>query len=113
MKAKVATAMLSTLLIASAALAAGEHAGGHAEPDAIGKPGKTANVKRTVTVDMSDAMRFTPNNISVQEGETVKFIVKNVGAVKHEMVLGTEKKLKDHSELMKKTLKWNTLTKTW
>lgn len=39
---------------------------------------------------------------SVQQGETVQFIVKNSGKVKHEMVLGTEKELKEHDEVMKK-----------
>ena len=32
----------------------------------------------------------------------MKFIVKNTGKIKHEMVLGTEKELKEHYELMKK-----------
>lgn len=102
MKVKFAAAMLSTLFVASVAIAAGEHAGGHAEPYAVGKPGKSVNVKRTVVVDMTDAMRFTPNSISVQEGETIRFVVKNLGQIKHEMVLGTEKELKEHNELMKK-----------
>ena len=102
MKIKSAAALLATLFLASFAMAAGDHAGGHAESDAIGKPGKTANVKRTIAVDMTDAMRFTPGSISVQQGETIKFIVKNSGKVKHEMVLGTEKELKEHNEVMKK-----------
>lgn len=102
MKIKSAAALLATLFLASFAMAAGDHAGGHAESDAIGKPGKTANVKRTIAVDMTDAMRFTPGSISVQQGETIKFIVKNSGKVKHEMMLGTEKELKEHNEVMKK-----------
>ena len=40
--------------------------------------------------------------LSVRQGETVRFVVKNSGKVKHEMVLGTEKELKEHYELMKK-----------
>lgn len=88
--------------VTSTALAAGNHAGGHGESDAIGKPGKAANVKRTVTVDMLDTMRFKPDNIIAKQGETIKFIVKNSGKIKHEMVLGTEKELKEHYEIMKK-----------
>ena len=77
-----------------------EHGGGNAE--AIGAPGTAANVTRTVTVDMSDAMRFNPASISAKQGETIRFTVTNSGKVKHEFVLGTEKELKEHYELMKK-----------
>jgi uncharacterized cupredoxin-like copper-binding protein len=51
---------------------------------------------------MTDAMRFNPSDIAVKRGETIKFVVKNSGKVKHEMVLGTEKELKEHYEVMKK-----------
>jgi uncharacterized cupredoxin-like copper-binding protein len=92
---------LSTALMSSAALAAGSHAGGHDE-EAIGKAGVAAKVNRTITVDMTDAMRFSPASIAVRRNETVRFVVKNSGKVKHEFVLGTEKELKEHYEQMKK-----------
>lgn len=102
MKFKSIFAIASSMLLASTAFASGNHAGGHGDSEAIGKPGKAANAKRTITVDMTDAMRFTPDSIMVKQGETIKFIVKNSGKVKHEMVLGTEKELKEHYEVMKK-----------
>ena len=74
---------------------AGNHAGGHGHNMA-------AKVSRTVHIDMSDAMRFTPNTLSVRKGETVRFVVKNSGQLKHEFNLGTEKDLKAHYEMMKK-----------
>ena len=74
----------------------------HSHADAIGVPGKAAKVNRTVNVDMTDAMRFSPASIAVKQGETVRFVIKNSGQLKHEFVLGTEKELKDHYELMKK-----------
>ncbi len=95
-------AALTLALSAGIATAGGNHAGGHHDSDSIGEPGKAADVKRTVNVDMTDAMRFTPNAISVKQGETIKFVVKNSGKVKHEMVLGTEGELKEHYEAMKK-----------
>jgi uncharacterized cupredoxin-like copper-binding protein len=91
----------ASFFIASAAMASGSHAGGHAE-DTIGKPGMAAKVSRTVTIDMRDAMRFSPANLAVKQGETIRFVVKNSGQVKHEMVLGTVKDLKEHAEVMKK-----------
>jgi uncharacterized cupredoxin-like copper-binding protein len=105
MKLKSIIAAVSTVLpvlIATQSFATGNHAGGHADSEAIGNPGKAANIKRNVTVEMLDTMRFNPDSIMVKQGETIKLIVKNSGKVKHEMVLGTEKELKEHAEVMKK-----------
>ena len=94
-------AAYAILASANAVFAQHSHAGGHGD-DAIGKPGVAAKVSRTVKVDMSDAMRFTPPHIAVRQGETIRFVVRNSGRLKHEMVLGTEKELREHYELMKK-----------
>lgn len=87
---------------AAAALASGTHAGGHEESDAIGKPGVASKARRTINVDMTDAMRFTPSDITVNQGETIRFVVKNSGRVKHELVLGTPNELKEHYAAMMK-----------
>ena len=92
---------LSISFLATAAMAAGTHAGGH-DDEAIGKPGIAAKVTRTVNVDMRDDMKFHSNIFDVKQGETIRFVAKNSGKVKHEMVLGTAKDLKDHYEVMKK-----------
>ena len=97
----VAAAALITLT-STVALAAGKHAGGHGHAEAIGKPGIAAKATRTVAVDMTDGMRFNPASIEVKQGETVRFVVTNSGKLKHELVLGTEKELKEHYEVMKK-----------
>lgn len=88
---------VSTLLAASAALAAPGHGS-----SPVGEPGKAAQASRTVEVDMTDNMRFTPAEISVRQGETVRFVVKNSGAIKHELVLGTPAELKEHYAMMMK-----------
>ena len=69
---------------------------------AFGQTGDPRKATRTIKVDMSDAMRFTPAELSVKRGETVRFVVTNSGKQMHEMVLGTMKELKEHAELMKK-----------
>jgi uncharacterized cupredoxin-like copper-binding protein len=51
---------------------------------------------------MSDAMSFSPSQITVKPGETVRLMPMNRGKVMHEMVLGTAAELKQHSEMMKK-----------
>ena len=92
---------LPGVFLAITALATGSHSGGHGEAD-IGTPGVAAKVTRTVFVDMKDDMRFHSSVFSVQQGDTIRFVAKNSGKVKHEMVLGTTRELKDHYEVMKK-----------
>ena len=103
MKLRTILLALPITLLATTAVASGNHAGGHGHAeDSVGKAGVAAKVSRTVTVDMTDAMRFNPSSIDVKQGETIRLIVKNSGKVKHELVLGTEKELKEHYEVMKK-----------
>jgi uncharacterized cupredoxin-like copper-binding protein len=67
-----------------------------------GIAGDAKAAKRTIEVVMTDNMRFTPDKIDVKQGETVKFVVKNAGQLKHEMVIGTKKELDEHAALMAK-----------
>lgn len=92
---------IPALLLSLTAVASGNHAGGHGEA-AIGKPGVASNVTRTVNIEMRDDMKFHTSVIDAKQGETIRFVAKNAGKVKHEMVLGTAKDLKDHYEVMKK-----------
>lgn len=118
---------LSILMLAALpalALAAGDHAGGHGmdghqmqgntmagkhkempgdtHASMAGKLGDPAKVSRTIEVAMDDSMRFTPSQISVKTGETVRFFIKNAGKIPHEMVIGTVDELKEHAEMMRK-----------
>ena len=101
MKSRNILLALPCALLSLSAMAAGNHAGDHSG-GAIGKPGVASKVTRTVTVDMKDDMRFHSSNFNVKQGETIRFVARNSGKVKHEMVIGTEKDLKDHYEVMKK-----------
>ncbi len=80
------------------------HAGTVAEK-AYGLPGKAADVTRTIEVGMSDTMRYSPSEISVKRGETIRFVFRNTGKVEHEFVLGTAKELKAHADAMRKNPK--------
>jgi len=71
---------------------------GHAA--ALGKPASISEATKTVEIDMSDSMRFKPGRIEIKQGETIRFVVRNQGDVKHEMVLGTLAELKEHAKLM-------------
>ncbi len=96
------------LALSASAFAGGDHAhehgsGTHASDEsAIGKPGQASKVNRTVRVSMNDKMRFEPASIRVKQGETVRFVIKNMGQIKHEMNLGTEKELLEHLAIMQK-----------
>jgi uncharacterized cupredoxin-like copper-binding protein len=56
---------------------------------------------RTVTLTMSDDMRFTPANWQATSGETVRIRVINQGKMRHEFVMGTEAELAAHAAEMK------------
>ncbi len=98
-------------LSASGSWAAGTHAGGHDHPDhhdhgsmatPYGRPGLAAKASRTITVEMSDDMRFTPSEIKAKKGETIRFVIRNSGQLRHEFSLGTKQELEEHYEQMKK-----------
>lgn len=101
---------LTSLLLAgtgSAALAHGD--AGHAKKQAVvmeqkpwGIAGTAKAVTRTISVSMTDTMRFSPEKIDVKQGDTLKFVLKNDGKVMHEFVIGTKKDLDEHAALMMK-----------
>lgn len=98
---------LAALLGTGTAFAAGAHGehAGHAMPAAsapIGTPGDAARVTRSIDIDMTDAMRFTPAQVQVKAGETVRFNVRNSGRIRHEMVPGTDADLQAHYAMMMK-----------
>lgn len=109
----ISTMVLATLPIL--ALAGGSHGDGHTMAPmansqssagtaiaAVGKAGDASKVSRTVQISMDDNMRFTPNQISVKAGETIRFFIKNGGKVPHEMVIGSMEELKSHAAMMRK-----------
>ncbi len=67
-----------------------------------GIAGDAKAAKRTITLTMNDSMRFTPDAITIKQGETIRFVVKNQGKQLHEMVIGTKKELDAHAALMVK-----------
>ncbi len=72
------------------------------EAQGAGKPGDPKRVSRTIQVLMNDTMNFTPAKIDAKRGETIRFVLRNAGQIKHEMVIGSMAELKEHAELMRK-----------
>jgi uncharacterized cupredoxin-like copper-binding protein len=67
-----------------------------------GIAGDAKAAKRIIEVGMTDSMRFTPDKIEVRQGETVRFVVRNVGKTMHEFVIGTKAENDKHADLMVK-----------
>lgn len=109
---KTTTILISSLLLALAAGSAQAHGDGHAasaphgavkkEQKPWGIAGEPRAAKRTIKIGMSDDMRFTPSRIELRQGETVRLVMTNNGAVLHELVIGTQKELEEHAALMQK-----------
>ena len=92
---------LSAIIAAAALVSTGVLAdAGHGA--SIGKPGDPKRVTRTIEITSGDDMRYRPSRIAVKRGETVRLVVKNIGTIDHELVLGRMKDLKAHAELMRK-----------
>ena len=72
------------------------------EQKAWGMAGDAKAVARTITLRMTDNMRFTPSHIEVREGETVRLRAENQGQVLHEIVIGTRADLDAHAAMMAK-----------
>ena len=104
------TVTVAALLLAGSAFAHGDKHNdskakydySKAEETAFGRAADPKKAKRTVSVEMADTMRFTPAEIKVKRGESVRFAAKNSGKLMHEMVLGTKKELEQHADLMRK-----------
>ena len=67
-----------------------------------GREGDARKAARAIAVDMADTMRFSPSEMRIKRGETVKFVVTNSGKQMHEMVIGTREELEKHAEVMRK-----------
>ena len=67
-----------------------------------GMAGDPTKVSRTIPIEMNDAMRFTPGEVNVKAGETVRFFIVNKGKMPHEMVIGTAEEIDEHAEMMKR-----------
>lgn len=71
-----------------------------ADPTEAPSSSAPAALAGEVPVTMTDAMRFTPELISVKAREPVTFIVTNAGVIVHEFFVGTEPEQAEHAKEM-------------
>jgi len=107
---KLISVTLAALMVGASSFALAHVDGAHAkkagpvkkEQKEWGIAGEAKAVTRTITLNMTDNMRFTPDKIEVKQGEIVRFVIKNSGKLMHELVIGTKKELDEHAALMVK-----------
>jgi uncharacterized cupredoxin-like copper-binding protein len=68
---------------------------------AFGREGDPRKVKRVIKIEMSDTMRYFPDEIRVKRGDTVRFVLRNGGKSPHEMVIGSMEELKKRATLVR------------
>jgi len=60
-----------------------------------------AEPTRTIKVNATDNMSFTPTNWAIKQGEVIRFVVTNSGKIAHEFVVGNASEMREHKQMMK------------
>ena len=90
------------MVFPASVFAEGTHNHNHHESRA-GKPGDINAIDKTIKVDLLDSMQFKfENEPNIKMGETVHFVVRNLGKIPHEFSIGTENEHKQHRKMMRK-----------
>lgn len=77
----------------------------------FGKSAKAADADRTVEITLGD-MYYEPASVQVKAGETVRFVLKNEGALLHEFSLGDAAMHAEHQKHMLMMQQMGMLTPT-
>lgn len=98
--ARVPHALILMFSFSAVALAAPGHSDDHGHGGhGAGEPGNAADASRTIEVLMYDNY-YEPEDISVEAGETVRFVVRNEGMLVHEFNIGTAEMHAAHQDEM-------------
>lgn len=66
----------------------------------FGEPGRADQVQKTIHIAALDTMRFNPAAAYVRPGETVRFVVTDMGRIRHEFVIGNKQEQLEHEQEM-------------
>ena len=83
MSSRLTTSIGAVLLLLSSAC------GGNGEGETLGEPGDASAVDRTIRLE-AEEFKFSMEEIEVAAGETIEFVVTNVGQVQHELSIGSD-----------------------
>ena len=98
-RATVLSAACVTALVSASAFPTASHDVGQGRSIEFGSPGDLSQVNRTVEILLRDNY-FTPDEVYVQPGDTIRFILKNDGVLVHEFNIGTASMHARHQEEM-------------
>lgn len=85
--------ILATLVLAAAATAC-------SSDDSTGATNTTGGpADRTIEIDMQD-IKYVPDSVSVEAGETIRFVFTNSGDATHDAFIGDEAAQMDHEDEM-------------
>ena len=102
------TAIITSLALTAPGFAgkgAKGHSHAHDEETAYGMPGNPKKKSRIVRVLMKEGegtMSFEPDIVNVKKGEQIRFKIKNVGHLDHELVIATLEENLKHAKEMEK-----------
>lgn len=88
----------------------GSH-GHHTHSVDWGAPGEPGRVNRSIEVVMGDIF-FEPESIEANEGDTVRFVIRNTGKLVHEFNIGTHHMHQEHREEMARMMALGMMTAT-
>ena len=100
----IAASVLSAALAGEASAGPGQKGHSH-DTFAAGEPGNPKNASRVIEVEMREgngSMSYFPAIIQVTRGEQIRFVLKNVGELKHEFMLDTVEANRKHAIAMQK-----------
>jgi uncharacterized cupredoxin-like copper-binding protein len=72
---------------------------GHGHDDGtydFGEPGDAAESSRTIEIEAKDTMRFEPDLVEIDVGETVTLRISNTGVITHDVLLGSHEEQEEH-----------------
>ena len=101
--------VLTGLFLGAATAPAYAAGSGHSHGADIGRAGAPAEVDRVVEVAM-DEMRFEPSDLTFEPGQTVRFVVTNIGEMVHEFSIGTDAMHDAHADEMRRMLESGVMT---
>lgn len=67
----------------------------------FGRMGSSREISRTVEIDMSEDRRIAPSDISVNQGETIRFLIRNSSKELHAFMLGSAAEIDDRASEVK------------
>lgn len=73
-----------------------------------GRPGHASNIDRTIDIDASD-IEFDVQQIQVEDGETIRFVVRNSGQLVHDFTIGTAQLQAEHRQEMLRMMQQGTM----